>query len=236
MRRFFCAEAIEGKSVELSGSEAHHLLHVDRLGVGDEAELFDGRSGAHRARVVEVSGSWARLEVFEQVPEERLPSRRVTLLSGVPKGRRMDVLVQMTCELGVERLVPVISARSVVRPGPNKVEHWRRIVIESCKQCGRNVLMRMEEPVMFSEALCSVAPDALKLVMCGVREAASVREVVPEEPSEVVILVGPEGGFSEGEVSEAVEAGFVAASLGVTVLRTETAGVCASALVIGGVA
>ena len=235
MRRFYCEEPITGAEVVLTGPEAHHMLKVDRIRPGELVTVFDGTSVEHVARLTGVDAGLVRLEVVEHIVARRVPNTELTLLSAVPRSRRMDVLVQMSCELGVSAIVPLTTERSVVRPGVNKLQHWRRIVIESCKQCGRNVLMTIEEPVECADALKfkPVEPDDLKLMLSADGDAQPITEALGRDVVErIQLLVGPEGGFTGMEQTRATKAGFLPVSLGPATLRTETAAVCAAALVV----
>ena len=232
MRRFFSSQPIAGPEVILTGPEVHHLLHVDRIQVGEKLILFDGSSCEYLARLVETSRDSVRLELLERLERDRMPAVELTLFAAVPKGRRMDVLVQMSCELGVASLVPLLTARSVVHPGPNKLDHWRRIVLESCKQSGRNLLMTVESPLRLADALAQPRPDSLALLLSTAPDARPLADVLGSRPSKVVLLVGPEGGFTDSEVNEMVRAEFVPVSLGPATLRVETAAVAAAAIVL----
>ncbi len=232
MRRFYSPEPVTGSRVVLSGAEAHHLLHVDRLRVGQDVILFDGTAGEFLARLVEVRDADAHLEILQHLERNRLPVTELTLLTAVPKGWRMDVLVQMTCELGLRTLVPVITSRSVVRPGANKLEHWRRIILESSKQCGRNLLMDLLAPLPLAEVLDQPRPETTAVLLSTAGNATPITGILDQHPAKVVLLVGPEGGFTEEEERRAESAGFLPVSLGPSTLRVETAAVCATALVL----
>lgn len=234
MRRFFCQEPIGGARVVLTGEEAHHLLRVDRIRIGETVTLFDGLGGEHVARLAAAGGASAELDIVEHHPEDRLPATRLVLACAMGRGRHMDALVQMTCELGVAALWPVVTRRSVVRGGEGKIEHWRRIVVESCKQSGRNRLMEVEPPMQLPAALARASGH--KFVLSTETGTRPLPELLTEatggRPAEVALLVGPEGGFTEEEVSAAARSGFAPAGLTPTVLRIETAAVAASALVL----
>jgi 16S rRNA (uracil1498-N3)-methyltransferase len=232
MRRFCSQQPITGSEVLLTGTEAHHLLHVNRVQVGESVILFDGTSGEYVAKVVEASKTSARLEIVQRLGHNRMPATDITLLTAIAKGSRMDVLVQMTCELGVGTLVPVLTSRSVVKPGANKVEHWRRIVLESCKQSGRNLLMTIENPLPLCDAVVQPRTDTLKLLLSTAQDVRPIADLLNPRPKKVALLVGPEGGFTEDELRAAEGAGFLPVSLGQSTLRIETAAVCASAVVL----
>ena len=227
--RFYCGDAQceASQSLVLVGDEAHHLARVRRIGVGAIVELFDGRGFATRAAVVSI----ARNEVVlrpEGLPLlDRLPPFRLILATAVPKGDRLDWLVEKATELGVDRFVPILNERSVVSPGLAKLARLRRNVIEASKQCGRNRLMTIDEPLPWPELLRSFGAIEPRLVAHpgGVPFGLWPR---PRAGSEAIIALGPEGGFTSGEINAAKDAGWGLAGLGATVLRMETAGLSAA--------
>lgn len=224
----------------LGGADYRYLARVLRLREGDAVTLFDGAGREARSRVARVDAAAAAIEldVGEARPAARDPHRaRVTLLIALLKGEKMDVAIQKATELGVARIVPVAAARSVVRldgaRGATRVVRWRRIAREAARQCERADAPEVAEPVAFADALGAGAADALRLVFHEGARAAPLRGALPAEPPpEIVLAVGPEGGFETREIALAREAGFVAVGLGPRVLRAETA-VIAGLAVLG---
>ena len=140
--RFFCLAPSERGRIVLTGDEARHLARVRRLGVGDVVEVFDGRSReAERMAVVEVRRDEVLLESVGEKVADRMGPTGLVVASATPKGERFDWLVEKAVEVGVDRLVPIRSARSVVEPRAGKLDRQRRAIIEASKQCGRNRLM-----------------------------------------------------------------------------------------------
>ena len=233
MRRFFSPQPLSASRVLLTGEEAHHLLHVSRIRPGESVVLFDGRGGEYTARLLTGSADSAELELDRHHPDDRLPTTRLVLACAIPKGSHMDTLVQMTCELGVTSLVPMLTQRSVVQGGAGKLEHWRRIVVESCKQSGRNRLMTVEPPTPFGQVLGLTDDTGLKFILStqpqGNKLADSLRTARAQS---VLMLVGPEGGFTDEELSAARECRFLPVSLTPATLRVETAAVTGSTLVL----
>ncbi len=144
--RFYCPDSPREGRQRLSADEAHHLSRVCRLGTGDIVEVFDGKGLATRSQVVAIVHGAVELEILAVEPE-RDPPLRLTLATAVPKGERFDWLVEKATELGVERLIPIMTARSVVRPGKAKLDRLRRSIIEASKQSRRDRLMLLE-PLM----------------------------------------------------------------------------------------
>lgn len=214
--------------------EAHRYLHrVLRLGPGDQLVVFDGR-GQEVEAVIEASGgreTSLRLGARRQMPGPRVS---VTLLQAIPKGDRMDLLVQKTTELGLRRLCPVVSARSVVQPGDGagRLRRWRTIAEEAARQCGRADLPVIEAPVPLATALAeATAGGGRRLLVWEATQGAPLRRALAGDESAVTLLVGPEGGFEASEVEAARQAGFEAVGLGRLILRSETAGLISVALV-----
>jgi len=234
--RFFRPDCRAGEIVFLEGKEAIHLVRVMRAHVGDVVVLFDGRGREFDAEVVEKRATKVavRLGSCREVP--RMPPHGVTIAVTVPKGHRMDHLVELCAAFGVSRLIPMDTARSVasaLRAGEGKKERWRRIAVETAKQCGRNVLMDIT-PMAFADVLAGCEPNALKLIATKSGGARSAREVLPAG-APVVALVGPEGGFTAEELARALAAGFAPVELGEATLRIEHAAAALAALAALGV-
>lgn len=228
--RFFCPDATPdpGGCLTLEGDEAHHLGRVRRIGVGQVVEVFDGRGFATRAEVVAVGRTRVELRPVGSPLPEQEPPVRLTLATGVPKGDRFDWLVEKATELGVERLVPVLSERSVVRPAPAKIARLRRTVIEASKQCGRSRLMLLDDPLPWPVMLTSFAHEPLRL-LADPGGGASVHWPPVGHERRAVVAIGPEGGLTDAEAAGAIEAGWLPVSLGPFVLRVETAALAAAA-------
>jgi len=234
LERFFLeqppADGSPGGRVLLLGDEAHHLHHVRRVRIGDEVALFDGSGTDYVARVVSFDRGGAVLEITRVEVAGREPAVDVTLAVSVLKQQGMDQLVDTCTQLGMKRLIPMRTGRTVVKPGGNKTERWRRIAIEACKQCGRSVVPEVE-------AVCDLAGVIARVRTFGFAAIASLRakqtllSAVPKCES-VLILVGPEGDFTPEEEQAALDAGCVPVSLAAGVLRAETAAAAALAVVI----
>jgi 16S rRNA (uracil1498-N3)-methyltransferase len=221
--RFFTPQPLAPGEVALDGPEAHHLAAVRRFGPGDRVTLFNGDGREYPAEVVAVGKRSATLAVLAVVEADRELGFPLLVAAALPKGDRADFLVEKLTELGATRFVPLVTARSVV-PKESAVEKFRRAVIEASKQCGRNVLMAVDAPVRWAKFVRSADLPAVKFVLHPGGGA------LPESAAGgAAVAVGPEGGFTAEEVSEAVTAGWRPASLGPRVLRVETAAVAAAA-------
>ena len=221
-----------GRIVRVCGEEAHHALRVMRHREGEHCELFDGEGRAARGCIVSVGGGEMQVKLEEVVGNGK-DTCEITLAVAVPKGALMELIVQKAVEMGVHRIIPLITERTIVRimgqGAEAKAAKWNRTALEACKQCGVNTLPIVEVPCSFRTFLREVAGEETELkVHCAlVPEARPIREVLEaaRERGErrVMLLVGPEGDFTPEENAAAAGAGFEPVSLGATVLRVESA-------------
>jgi 16S rRNA (uracil1498-N3)-methyltransferase len=226
--RFYCPDLPCDGRQRLGADEAKHLSRVCRLGVGDVVEVFDGRGGATRSQVIALGDDWVELIAVGPPLGERHPPFSLTLASAVPKGERFDWLVEKATELGVERLVPIVTERSVVEPGSSKLSRLRRSIIEASKQCRRNRLMVLDAPLRWTD-FAGTAPGSLKFLADLDGEPAP--RVPPISRGQAVTLaVGPEGGFSSSERAIADRAGWSRICLGAHTMRIETAALAGCAI------
>jgi 16S rRNA (uracil1498-N3)-methyltransferase len=228
--RFYSPEAPRDGKLRLVADEARHLSRVCRFRVGDVVEVFDGKGGANRAQVARIDKDGVELTVAGAAMPERAAPLCLTLASAVPKGDRFDWLVEKATELGIERLIPIVTERSVVTPGGPKLDRMRREIVEASKQCGRNRLMVLD-PVSLWEQLVGSFADAVKLLADPAGIPA--RQWPKTTPGRMVVLaVGPEGGFTDQERQIADQMGWLAISLSVNTLRIETAGLAGCAALL----
>jgi 16S rRNA (uracil1498-N3)-methyltransferase len=242
--RYFVDEPILAPRATLRGAEAHHLLHVMRAKPGTTVTLFDGLGAEFAARIVEVARDRVEVAIVERRDVNRESKVSITLGVALPKGDRQRWLVEKAVELGVAQLVALETSRSVSKPQGSALERLRRTVIESAKQCGRNRLMEISA-ADWSTFLNSVPGSAAKYIAHPGAAAMPVTTATPEftaKPSvppaahaasaelEVVAAVGPEGGFTDDEVAQAVSRDWRPLNLGPRVLRVETAALVVAAL------
>lgn len=227
--RYYLERPIREGETTLSGSEAHHLLHVMRASPGDLVTLFDGSGREHSAQVVRVGRSDVHLRILRSDTVDRELPIDLTLAVSLPKGERQKWLVEKAVELGVRRLVPIRAARSVAQPAEQALTRLRRGAIEASKQCGRNRLLTIEEPQEWAAFVPSVADVENRLLAHPAR--LGMPEASPVGPS-AVVAIGPEGGWTQEEVSLALAAGWTLVDMGPRILRVETAAIYLVALVI----
>lgn len=219
--RFFVAQIEGDVPLRLTGEEAHHLVHVCRIGRGGQVRLFDG-SGAEWTATVEQIG---KRDVLLSVSGRELVDRELpfglTLACSPPKGDRLRWLVEKATELGVTRFVPLQTERTSVRVRGVTADKLRRWVIEASKQCGRNVLMQVSEPVPWLAFVDSVDSSMIRILAhAAAQDDLDASELLNRD---VAIAVGPEGGFTDAEVGQARDKGWVVTDLGPRTLRIETA-------------
>ncbi len=228
--RFYCTQLPSGDVAHLEGPEAHHLSRVLRKSVGDLVELFDGLGGYAHAEVQSLSKKSVELKLLERGQSPR-PLGEVILATATPKGERFRWLVEKAVELGVDRLIPLITERSVVKPGEGKRDKMEQAVIEASKQCRRNYLMEVMEPELWERFLkkCLIQAENSQAFVAHPNGAA-LREVFPTPfPKRGVFIVGPEGGLTDQEIAQATKAGAIAVGLGPNILRIETAAIALAA-------
>lgn len=221
-RRFYSPSFAESGTLVLEGPEAHHLIHVLRAEVGEIAEVFDGRGLVASVRVTSVRKRDVELQILSARRDEA-SSRQIILGTAVPKGDRFEWLVEKATELGVTRLVPLVTARSVVDPRDSKLDKLRQAVVTACKQSGRNHLMEVSAVTPWSDFVKADLSLHTSFVAHPDPDAEQVSSGLMRGLSSVVFAVGPEGGFADNEVGMALAVGARPISLGPLILRIETA-------------
>ena len=225
-RVYLDAPLSAGSVVELPAPAAQHLARVLRAHSGDQIVLFAGDGREFAATVESIRGSRVTALVGEARMIDRESPLAVTLIQCIARADRMDVIVQKATELGVSRIVPVISRRSVVRldaaQAASKAEHWRGIAVAACEQCGRNRLPVIEAPRPLIHHLGGPATGAARLVL---EPGAAGADAAVQIGAAVEMAVGPEGGFDAEEFEAFRLSGFIPIRLGPRVLRTETAAI-----------
>ena len=229
-RVFVDGDLQAGQRLTVDGGAGNHVVRVLRSRVGDELTVFNGRGGEFGAAIEEIRRDTVLLSVLAHRDAERESAFDLTLAQGISRGERMDWVVQKATELGVTRIVPVFTERSVVhldeKQAQKKVQHWRGIAIAACEQCGRNVVPAIEAPIAVYELLEKDVTGVRLLLSPG----APLRIADVHADGGATVLIGPEGGLAQVEQDAALRAGFTAVRMGPRVLRTETAAVCALTL------
>lgn len=226
VRRFLCHD-LAGPTAELDADQARHARKALRLGPGDAVVLIDGRGGQATGTLLEVTAGRAVVQVGD-VERVDPPRPRITLAVAIPKGDRADAMVDQLSQLGVDRLVPLTTERSVVSPRPAKLDRFRRRAEEAMKQCGRLHVMTIGEMTPLQAAFAE--PADVRLVLHP--DGPAVTSLAPrlQQAATVLALIGPEGGFSDDELSAAAAADIERLALPTPVLRIETAAPAAAAV------
>ena len=241
-RRFYAPRSAftpNDKAVMLSAEESRHLRDVLRLQRGDEVYVFDGEGREYRCLIAEIGRSSVKLDLIEQVEPARPESPlSLTLAVALLKGEKFDLVVQKAVELGVTRVVSVVTARADVRirnadDAKRKAERWQRIALESAKQCRRARLMEIDAPDTFESLITRPKRDDELRLMFAERDGVSLTELAASlhaRPVQVIALVGSEGGWTDDEIAQARARHWQILTLGGRTLRAETAAIAIAAL------
>ena len=230
-RRFFVEIPIQGTVTEITGPDAHHIRNVNRMDVGDTITLFDGCGSEFDAKITELQKKSVALEIVGEQKVSREIDGELILAVALPKGDRQKIVVEKLVELGVTKLIPIVCERSVAQIKDKSIERLNRWVIEASKQCGRNVLMKIDSSIPVGE-LFSMYSDSICFFAHPYGQAIDANEAGKKTGIEdsVVVAIGPEGGFSEGEVQLANQSEWKSLRLGRSILRVETAAAAAATI------
>jgi len=232
-------EGDRGDSILISGDNGKYITRVLRLRQGDPIVVCSGDNLERSCTIAAIKGRSVALSVSDVREVNRESPLQITLCQALPKGKKMDLIIQKGTELGASSFAPFISSRSVSRPAEgearDKVKRWEKIALEGVRQCGRNSIPVVERvrPMerLLEEIERTVSDNTLKVIPWECEETRGIKELSSLSPGKIVILIGPEGGFSAEEVETAKRAGFIPVSLGRRLLRTETAGLATISIV-----
>lgn len=231
--RFFISQSPQKHSIiTLTGPEYHHLVHVYRVQLGMEVELFDSTGISYLAKVKACTGKEVELELINQNTNEtqRLNQKsnqvEIILAQSVIKSQHWDLLLEKAMELGLDSLIPMLTQHlSVGIHTAGKEERWQRVMITAAKQCGRNHLIAIQPPQSFSQVLANTSNIPIRILAHKSPESRPLKhilETLTKPPLQILLMIGPEGGFSVQELSAAKDQGISFASLGENILRAET--------------
>jgi 16S rRNA (uracil1498-N3)-methyltransferase len=233
--------------VVITGDDVRHITKVLRLGIGDQITVTTGENREYRVAITAASKTEVSGRVVAEQIVNRDPELKVTLVQGLPKGDKMDLIVQKCTELGVTTIIPVETKRAVVKLDAGKakqrVERWQRIAMEAAKQCRRNRVPIVAPPTSWASALEIIPKAAITLVPWEDEQGKSLKQIMGERqqlwakdaasrPQEVWVFIGPEGGLDPEEIELAKSKGVIPVSLGPRILRTETAGLAVLTMVL----
>ena len=232
---FFKSENQKGNIVTFTGKIAHHIAHVQRLKIGQEIILCDGNCTDFYARIVcitknPISVSFTLSSSSLSTTEASIP---ITLFQGIPKGDKMEWIIEKSVELGVNKIVPVYMSRSVpkVKDSSTKNERFNRISEAAASQSMRGIVPEVSIPQSFADAISNFNENNLWLVAYENEKKSSLKSIAINDRA-ISIWVGPEGGFDDYEISTLISRGAIPFSLGPRILRTETAGIAAIAKIM----
>jgi 16S rRNA (uracil1498-N3)-methyltransferase len=219
--------------IVLEPEPSHHLARVLRLGIGDRVILFDGQGGEYPGEITAVDKKNVSVQTESQLQRERESPLNIHLGIAISRGERMDWIVQKSTELGVSSLTPLSTEHTGVKltgeRADKKILHWREVAISACEQCGRNRL-----PIIHSlQALDRWLVETVAERKFVLHHRVDAPAATGQPPASIALLVGPEGGLSESEISAAESAGYASLRLGPRILRTETAPLAALAILQG---
>lgn len=242
MSRFFVSkndiDAANGK-ITITGDDVKHIKNVLRMSPGESVVVCDGEGTDYTARLVSVEKDIVLAAVEEAVKNIAEPDVFITLYQGIPKSDKMDFIIQKSVELGVSRIVPVITERTVVRfdnqkDMENKRVRWQRICMEAAKQCNRGRIPEVALPVRIQEAVKLAAAAGAGIIPYEKETAKGIKDFLKDNNNadSISVFIGPEGGFSEKEAEYASGSGVQPVTLGPRILRTETAGVAVISIIM----
>ncbi|MBQ9737040.1 MAG: 16S rRNA (uracil(1498)-N(3))-methyltransferase [Clostridia bacterium] len=232
MRRFFTeAHNIKENIAEIF-EDSRHIQKVLRMSTGDEILIFDGTGFEYKAKLIEIEKNFCRAEITEKNISPAEPIVEIVLFQALPKSGKMELIIQKAVELGVAKVVPVVTERCVVKisdkkSAEEKVSRWNKISVEAAKQCGRGKIPIVEFPITFNDAIEKLSKTDLSIMPyeeLGHNGKKGLKNLLQENKDACLIgiLVGPEGGFSSKEAEFAVSKGINTIGLGKRILRTET--------------
>ncbi len=212
------------QEIELDKQSSHYITNVLRRKSGQEITVFNGSNYEYAAKIINLSRNTATIHLYSEQETNRESTLSITLALSISKNQHMDIALQKAVETGVKVIQPVISQYSSIKLEkdrlPNKIEHWKKLIISACEQSGRTSLTELNQPMEVNDYL-KQASDKTRLMLLP--ESNKRFADLELQEKQIELLIGPEGGFTEEEERFAQEQGFIAVKLGPRILRTETA-------------
>ena len=232
MANFFVdKDAFVKDPVVIEGDEANHMIKVLRMKEGECLTLFDGDGNCIDGVIEKIENKTVFVKAIKRYASESEPNLKITLFQAIPKNPKMDLIIQKATELGVNMIVPVNTKRIVAKIDKEaKIERLQKIAHEAAKQCGRAYIPPVLNPTSFDKAIEQMKGYDAAIIPYECEKDGRIADALPEGIKNLAIIIGPEGGFEESEVSKAIQAGVKPVTLGKRILRTETAGLIASAI------
>ncbi len=230
-RRRWIADEFSNDRATLTGEHADHLTRVLRATVGQEFDIATG-AVVRRGRVTKIEGGRVEFELGEEISTTRLAD--LTLVLAIFKFDRMEWAIEKCTELGVARIIPVIARRTdthLASAAAKRAERWRRLALQASEQSRRIAPPQIAAPMKLLEA-AALSPHARRIILAESEHETMLRDVLPQAEREIVLAIGPEGGWADEELQLFQKAGWISASLGPTILRAETAAIAATAIAV----
>jgi 16S rRNA (uracil1498-N3)-methyltransferase len=231
--RFYLKENIQQHNITITGQDARQLIHVLRFKKGDLFKVFDGSGKEYSVRAEHIGKDRIDGITIETSRPSTESSIHITLCQALPKGQKMDLIVQKATEIGVKEIRPVITARSLTSANSNKLERWGKIAKEALEQSGRVIPVEIHDPAPLEQVIKLINSEDLGLLFCAGKKNSPLKKLLHEYPhrGKIFIFIGPEGDFSEEEIEMSRSSVIHPASLGPRILRTETAGLVAAGII-----
>lgn len=238
MHRFFVStDNIKPPEIFITNSDVNHIKNVLRLSLEDKIIVCDDFRNEYCAKIVEIEKNKIRLEVIEKLPDRNIYFPEITLFQSLPKSSKMDLVIRQATELGVFKITPLITERTIVKLDSaslkSRLNRWKKIAIEASKQSQRSAIPEITDPL----ELINVNEDVFKefdliVVPWEKEEKTSVRDISSKEIfKNIAVIIGPEGGFSEEEIKKLLDFNAKTVTLGKNILRTETASIVILAVI-----
>lgn len=240
MRRFYIEKINEKNGLcAITGSEARHILKVLRMEKGETLILIDGTGRSFLASLEKATRHEAQVRLLKPIPASAPSPVEITLCQSILKSKQMDYMIQKTTELGVDRIIPFYSRRTVVQIGEAKIDdrlnHWQEVARNALKQSGRPTIPEIYHPLPFSSLVMGFRNDlSLKIILYEGEKKYDMKGLlkgISSGQNKIIGVIGPEGGFTGEEIECAVKAGFISTSVGNRILRAETAAITIAAIV-----
>ncbi|HEU4963146.1 MAG TPA: 16S rRNA (uracil(1498)-N(3))-methyltransferase [Bacilli bacterium] len=236
MQRYFVTpDSFQNDTVTIIGDDVKHITRVLRMEAGDEVIVCNGLGSAYRVALTDLGAEAVSARIIEELDRQAEARVKITLAQGLPKGDKMDLIVQKGTEVGIHEFQPLDMARCIVKYDAKKEqkrrERWQKIAKEAAEQAHRNLIPDVADAVTFKQFLGQLSGYDLVLVPYEAERGTGLRDVLDKHPdaANVCVVIGPEGGIAEQEIEHLLAAGAHPVSLGARILRTETAGLVTAA-------
>ncbi len=240
IRIFLTPEQLASDKIVITGDQARHLSLVLRASPGDSVTILDGNGFKYNCKILQCHKKEVTAECISKEPYSTESPLSITLAQGLPKGDKMDYIVQKSTELGVSKIIPLITERSQIRH-THKIDRWRKIALSAAQQSGRDKIPDIAEPLEFIKFVNGQSPTTRSesgvechgIIFSEEHKERNLREVLLrlKKTPDITLIVGPEGGLSKNEVTHASEHGYIQTSIGPRILRTETAPLTAISII-----